>query len=138
MVALFLSSRAFLPVIGNNQSGGQVTYCREGGTGTVTIHDAGSSRLLSTSGADVAGTTFVLHPTQGLQAQVSLFRHRDPRNALRLVWKDDTGPLAIDFPPAARGIRYNPMVPADLAEVRLGSPLERLDCFLLGPDAIRR
>jgi spermidine synthase len=39
LLSLLLPARAFLPVFGINLRGGEIVYCREGISGTVTIHD---------------------------------------------------------------------------------------------------
>jgi spermidine synthase len=75
---------AFLPVFGNNLRGAAIVYVREGISGTVTIHDAPGSRLLSINGVDVAGTSFALRTTQKLQAHIPLLLHPDPRAVLQV------------------------------------------------------
>jgi spermidine synthase len=73
-----------LPVFGINLRGGEISYYREGITGTVTIHDSPGSRILSINGADVAGTSFMLRTTQKLQAHIPLLLHPDPRQVLQV------------------------------------------------------
>ncbi len=79
-----LPDRAFLSVFGINLREGEIVYCREGITGTVTIHDSPGSRLLSIDGADVAGTTPMLRTTQKLQAHIPLLLHPNPQKVLQV------------------------------------------------------
>ncbi len=79
-----LPDRAFLSVFGINLREGKIVYCREGITGTVTIHDSPGSRLLSIDGADVAGTTPMLRTTQKLQAHIPLLLHPNPQKVLQV------------------------------------------------------
>ncbi|MBN1825095.1 MAG: fused MFS/spermidine synthase [Candidatus Eisenbacteria bacterium] len=84
LLSLSLPENAFLPVFGYNLRGGEIIYCREGITGTVTIHDSPASRMLSINGADVAGTTRMLRTTQKLQAHIPLLLHPDPRRVMQV------------------------------------------------------
>ncbi len=83
-LGLRLPENAFLPVFGINLRGGEIAYCEEGMTGTVTIHDSGGTRLLSINGADVAGTSLMLRTTQKLQAHIPLLLHPEPRSVLQV------------------------------------------------------
>ena len=90
-ISLALPKHSFLSVFGMNVPRSQVTYAREGITGTVTIHETPSSvqgapplRVLSINGADVAGTSLMLRTTQKLQAHIPLLLHADPRQVLQV------------------------------------------------------
>ena len=115
LVSIFLPKRAFLSVFGINLPGGKIVYCKEGVTGTITIHQTGSgARLLSINGADVAGTTPQLRTTQKLQAHIPLLLHPDPK----LVMQVGLGS-------------------GETAHSILHHPIERLDGIDISPEVIQ-
>ena len=75
----FLPEDPFVPLFNIREKGSEITYIREGTTGTVTVHKYPSYKVINVNRVNVAGTSFVLRTTQKLQAFVPLFARRDPK-----------------------------------------------------------
>lgn len=75
---VFLRGDPFIPLFNIREKGSEITYIREGTTGTVTVHAYPSYKVINVNRVNVAGTSFVLRTTQKLQAFVPLLVRKDP------------------------------------------------------------
>ncbi|MFH0811568.1 MAG: fused MFS/spermidine synthase, partial [Pseudomonadota bacterium] len=76
---VLLRGNPFIPLLNIREKGSEITYIKEGSTGTVTVHKYPSYKVINVNRVNVAGTSFVLRTTQKLQAFLPLFARRDPK-----------------------------------------------------------
>lgn len=74
-----LQGNPFAPLFNIREKGSEITYIREGVSGTVTVHQHPSFKVINVNRVNVAGTSFVLRTTQKLQGLVPLLVRKDPR-----------------------------------------------------------
>jgi len=81
---LLVPPSLFNNLLNANEEGSELIFWDEGVSGTVTIHDYPTERLIAVDGCNVAGTLFELRTTQKLQGHIPLLIHPDPRDVLQI------------------------------------------------------